>query len=226
MFDRLKKAFSRDKEAEGSPSQIQRGPASEWAASRTLGIPSRGLAGATTLHGKVKGRAWRMEVGKPSRNYIQGEELRGRAELGVGEDVALMVLNRPLKESLEKKAYSMITDTLQTTADPNLPEEMRWLAMYDEVGWDGLPEAFWKDYAVLADKREHALAWLDTRLAEMLLDWPQPGPSRETPCMIVLLRGKCYLRVQVRSPNDALLQHASDIFTRACDSAIVAFEGK
>lgn len=226
MFERLKKAFLRDKDADAAPSQIQRGPPSEWAASRTMGIPARGTAGAPTLHGNVRGRKWRMEVGKPSRNYIQGEELRGRAELGVGEDVALMVLNRPLKESLEKKAYSMITDTLQTTADPNLPEEMRWLAMYDEVGWDGLPEAFWKDYAVLADKREHALAWLDKGLAQRLLDWPQPGPSRDTPCMIVLLRGKCYLRVQVSSPNDALLEHASGVFTSACENAIAAFEGK
>ena len=45
-------------------------------------------------------------------------------------------MNRPLKESLEKQAYQIYTDQLQTSVDPNLPEEMRWLAMYDEVGWE------------------------------------------------------------------------------------------
>jgi hypothetical protein len=38
-------------------------------------------------------------------------------------------MNRPLKEALEKRACEKYTDTLQTTADPSLPEEMRWLAM-------------------------------------------------------------------------------------------------
>jgi len=224
MFDRLKKAFSRDKEPDAAPSQIQRGPASEWAASRTMGIPARGTAGAMTLHGKVKGRAWRMEVGKPSRNYIQGEELRGRAELGVGEDVALMVLNRPLKESLEKKAYSMITDTLQTTADPNLPEEMRWLAMYDEIGWEGPPEAFWARYAVLSDRREHALAWVDDHLVRQLMSWPEPAPTAQVPFMIVLLRGKCYLRMQYMPPETPTLDHATDLFVSACESGLAAFK--
>jgi hypothetical protein len=226
MFDRLKKALSRDKDSDGPPSQITRGPASEWAASRGMGLPSKPSAANVVGQGKVKGRSWRMEVGKPSRNYISLEELRGRAELGAGEDVALMVLNRPLKESLEKQAYSMITDTLQTTADPNLPEEMRWLAMYDEVGWDGLPPAFWERYAVLADKREHALAWLDAGLAKLLLDWPVPAPAKDVPFMVVLLRGKCYLRMQHQAGTGKTDEHAAAIFVAACENAITAFEGK
>ena len=68
----------------------------------------------------------------------------------------VLVMNRPLKEALEKKAYQMFTDQLQTSVDPSLPEEMRWLAMFDEVGWDGLPSEFWTRYAVLTDRREHA----------------------------------------------------------------------
>ena len=227
MFERIKKAFQREaKERSDSTLASAHGPVSEWAASRGMTFSGGTLGNTMTMQGKVGGRTWRMELGRPTRDYIVGEELRARAELGVDDEVGAMVINRPLKESLERRAYSMITDTLQTTADPRLPEEMRWLAMYDEVGWDGLPEAFWKDYAVLADKREHALAWLDKGLAQMLLEWPQPGPSRETPCMIVLLRGKCYLRVQVKSPNDKLLQHATDIFTGACENAVTAFEGK
>ena len=148
------------------------------------------------MQGKVGGRTWKMELGRPTRDYIAGEELRARAELGVFDEVGAMIINRPLKDALERRAYSMITDTLQTTADPRLPEEMRWLAMYDEVGWEGPSNAFWTRYAVLSDKREHALAWVDDHLVKQLMSWPQPATLPTVPFMIVLLRGKCYLRMQ------------------------------
>src|SRR5690606_7296305 len=147
-----------------------------------------------------------------SRDYIAGEELRSRAELGLSEDVGAMVINRPLKDALERRAYSMITDTLQTTADPRLPEEMRWLAMYDEIGWEGVPDAFWARYAVLADSREHALAWVDSNLIELLLSWPEPAPTAQVPFMVVLLRGKCYLRMQYLPAEMSTVEHAASIF--------------
>ena len=227
MFDRLKKAFGRDTRdsklsAEGSPSQLSAGPVSEWASAHGLTF-TQGTGSAAAMQGKIGGRPWRMEIGRPSRNYIVGEELRARADLGLTEDVAAMVMNRPLKDALEKKAYSMITDTLQTTADPNLPEEMRWLAMYDEVGWEGPPAGFWQRYAVLADKREHALAWVDDSLAKLLMGWAPGGPSAEIPFVLVLMRGKCYLRMEYVPPDTGTLQHASDIFTCACEAAMGGF---
>lgn len=227
MFDRLRKAFTRDtKDNEAPPSQISHGPVSEWAASRGMTFSAAQAGGAVAMQGKVGGCPWRMEIGRPSRKYIEGEELRARAELGVNDDVSALVINRPLKDALERQAYSMITDTLQTTADPNLPEEMRWLAMYDEVGWDGLPANFWKRYAILTDQREHALAWLDTDLARLLMEWPQPAPDPQTPFIVVLMRGKCYLRMQYHPADTTTLQHASTIFTSACESALGAFRGR
>lgn len=225
MFERIKKVFSRpagedDKETVGPPSQMAAGPMSEWASTRGFGFSSSENGGNLALEGKIRGKRWRMELGRPTRNFIRGEELRGRAELGVDEDAAVLVLNRTLKDALDKQAYSIYTDQLQTTADPNLPEEMRWLAMYDEVGWDGLPQAFWDRYAVLADRRENALAWIDPALAAVMLDWPSPGPTAQTPFMLMLLRGKGYLRMEYVPPNMATLQHAALIFTHACESAL------
>lgn len=226
MFDRIRKALSRNgKAGEAVPSSRQaQGPMSEWALSQGFSM-SQLSPGLAVVEGKVSGKPWRMEVGKPTRNYIRGEELRARAELGINDDLAVMVMNRPLKEALEKKAYSMITDSLQTTADPSLPEEMRWLAMYDEAGWEGLPDAFWNRYAVLADRRENALAWVDAPLAQQLMDWPSPAPSAEVPFMILLLRGKAYLRMEYSPADVATLQHAAEIFTSACESAINGFTG-
>jgi hypothetical protein len=174
MFERIKKAFSRSgteeaRETVGPPSQMAAGAISEWASTRGFGFSTTASSGTLGLEGKVRGKRWRMELGRPTRSFILGEELRGRAELGIEEDAAVLVLNRTLKEALEKKAFEMYTDPVQTIADRNLPEEMRWLAMYDEVGWDGLPAAFWTRYAVLADRRENAVAWIDPGLAARML---------------------------------------------------------
>jgi hypothetical protein len=226
MFDRIKKAFLREASqlrASVPSSHHAHGPVSEWAASRGMSFSTGALGNTISMHGKVRGRSWRMEIGRPTRDYIAGEELRARAELGTDDDVGALVINRPLKDSLERRAYSMITDTLQTTADPRLPEEMRWLAMYDEIGWEGPPDAFWARYAVLADSREHALAWMDDALIRQLMEWPQPAPSAHTPFLIVLLRGKCYLRMQYAPADTHTLDHATAVFTSACESALGAF---
>lgn len=224
MFDRIRKVFQRDpRDRDGEPTVSQSGlaPLSEWAASR--GMSFSGGSHTVSMQGKVEGHPWKMELGRPSRDYIVGEELRARAELGVIDDVAAMIINRNLKDTLERRAYSMITDTLQTTADPRLPEEMRWLAMYDEVGWEGPPESFWQRFAVLADQREHALAWVDDALVELVNDWPAPAPGPKVPFMIVLLRGRCYLRMQYQPPETQTLEHATKVFTAACAGAIGAF---
>ncbi|MEO5672738.1 MAG: hypothetical protein ABIR26_18780 [Ramlibacter sp.] len=229
MFERIKRAFFRDAKDsadEAAPnSQLSHGPVSEWAATRGFGFSVDGTGHGVALEGKVQGRPWRLQMGAPSRMYIRGEEVRIRAELGIDDDAAVLVINRPLREALEKQAYSMYTDSLQTQADPSLPEEMRWLAMFDEVGWDTLPRTFWDRYSVLTDKRQNALAWVDPALADLLMLWPEPGPSAEVPFMMLLLRGKAYLRMEYTPPRLATLQHAALIFTSACESAIAGLSG-
>jgi hypothetical protein len=92
--------------------------------------------------------------------------------------------------------------------------------MYEEVGWDSLPREFWQRYAILADRRESALAWIDPQIAQLLLDWPEPGPSAEVPFMMLLLRGKAYLRMEYAPAGMPTLQHAAEIFHSACESAV------
>lgn len=227
MFDRIKKALlgdarSADAPASQLPSQLQ-GPVSEWAASQGFSMSIKGPDHLMVVEGTVVGKPWRMEMGKPTRGYIRGEELRARAELGLSQDLAVIVMNRPLKESLEKRAYSMITDTLQTTADMSMPEEMRWLAMFEEYGWDSLPREFWNRYSVLADSRENALTWMDPGLARTLMEWPTPAPTREVPFMLVIVRGKGYLRMEYNPAEMTTLQHAAQVFTSACESAVGGF---
>ena len=233
MFDRIRKAFSREAagagvanaaDAPGVPGlRLADGPLSEWAATQGFGFSADPTGHAVALEGKLRGKRWRMELGRPARDFIRGKELRARAQLGIDEDLAVLVMSRPLKDALEKKAFHIYTDQLRTSADPSLPEEMRWLAMFDELAWESLPEEFWQRYSVLSDRQETALAWIDPQLAQTLLDWPDPAPSPEVPFMILLLRGKAYLRMEYTPANLATLQHAAVIFTRACESALSAF---
>lgn len=220
MFERFKKIFVQSFRAVVVDKPAEAGPVSEWAGTHGFSYTGLGEGQGFSLTGKVGSKPWKLERGKSSRDYIRGEELRARAELNINDDVSLLIMNRPLKEALEKRAYEAYTDTLQTTADPSLPEEMRWLAMYPEVGWDGLPPDFWERYSVLSDQREHALIWIDPSLAELLMSWPEPAPDAQTPFVLMLLRGKAYLRMQYTPANMPTLEHAAIIFTSACESAL------
>jgi hypothetical protein len=224
MFDRIKKAFLRQAaegpEPEAPASQLAGGAISEWAATQGLGFSVQGAGGAMALEGRVGGKRWRMEIGRSTRSFIHGEELRARAQLDIREDLAVLAMNRPLKEALDKQAYAIYTDSLRTMADPSLPEELRWLSMYDEVGWDNLPAPFWQRYSVLAERREDAMAWIEPALADLMLAWPQPGLAAQVPFVLMLLRGKVYLRMEYNQADVATLQHAAAIFTGACEAAL------
>ena len=218
MFDRIRKAFSQRQARADGP-----GPAnavSEWAGVQGLSYSRGDVENGFSVAGKIGNKAWKLERGSASRDYIHGDELRARAELKLNDDVSVLIMNRPLKDALEKRAYEMYTDTLQTTADPSLPEEMRWLAMYPEAGWDSLSPEFWKRYAVMAEKRDHALGWVDPHLAELLMNWPEPGPDGQAPFILMLLRGKAYLRMQYTPADIPTLAHAAKIFTYACEAGV------
>ena len=94
MFERIKKAFQREaKESRDSTLVSAHGPVSEWAASRGMTFSGGTLGNTMTMQGKVGGRTWRMELGRPTRDYIVGEELRARAELGASDEVAAMIIS-------------------------------------------------------------------------------------------------------------------------------------
>src|SRR5258706_8359522 len=110
MFDRIKKALYRGgKGAQGPESQISQlahGPVSEWAQTQGFGFSTDATGHKIDLESQVDGKPWRMQLCRPTRNYILREELRARAELGVKDNAAVVVINRPLKEELENKSYA------------------------------------------------------------------------------------------------------------------------
>ncbi len=235
MFKSLKNALGlgKEKSSEEAPSTrspssylagqgggSQFGKVSEWAAVQGLAYAERGKS--YSMDGKIHGKPWKIEQGKPSRDFIHGTELRARGEMGVNDGVAVMVMTRSLKNELDKRAFSLYTDTLQTQVDPHLPEEMRWLSMYEEVGWEDLGKVFLDNYAILADERDNAVAWITPELAGQLLAWPSSESA--VPRVLMVLRGKVYLRMQINEDDLPTLEHATRVFTTACDAAITAFK--
>ncbi len=232
MFKSLKNALGLGKEKDDAPStrspssviagqggSSQLGKVSEWASLQGLSYKEQGKG--YSMDGKINGKSWKIEQGKPSRDFIHGIELRARGEMSVREDVAVMVMTRKLKNDLDKRAFSLYTDTLQTQIDPHLPEEMRWLSMYEEVGWEDLGQVFLDQYAILADERVNAVAWLTPVLAGQLLAWPSSEP--DVPCVLMVLRGKVYLRMQINEGDIPTLEHATRVFTTACEAGLEAF---
>ena len=217
MFDRLKKAFAQGEAPSSQPAAANE--VSQWAGVHGFSYSALGAGNGFSVEGTAAGKPFKLERGASTRDYMHGDELRARAEMKLNDDVSVVIINRPLKDALEKRAYEMYTDTLQTTADPNLPEEMRWLAMYPEAGWDGTAPEFWKRYAVLSEKRDQALAWVDPHLANLLITWPEPAPNEQVPFILMLLRGKAWLRMQYTPADMPTLNHAMQIFTYACESA-------
>jgi hypothetical protein len=214
-----KPASARGQNAANPAGRLAASPVSEWANTQGLAFSERRDGrGGYQIEGKVGGKLWRIEQGQPSRDFIKGTELRARAELGVRDDVAVMVMSRQLKNDLDKRAFALYTDTLQTVADPSLPEEMRWLSIYEEVGWESLGEAFLSHYAILADTRENAMAWVTQELVSGLTTWPVMDPG--APKILMLLRGKAYLRMQCTPGDLPTLEHAKLLFTTACELAL------
>ena len=213
MFDRLKKS--------GAATEIGSGALSHdislitWAAANGFDYSAGDEAGGFSLTGLAGGWPWRIDRGPSSRGYIAGYELRARVLTRADEDAAVIVMNRALKDSLEEQAYSLYTDSLQTEAQPGLIEEMRWLAAYPEVGWESLPEAFWARYAVAADRRSNAMAWLTDDFALALLNRTQFDPQVDSPFLMMLLRGKVHLRMQCDACTLAQLAQVIELLSQA-----------
>ena len=218
MFEQLKKVFAPEKPDGQTPPSVN--AVSEWASTQGLSYSGSADGHRFAMTGMVANRPMKLELGNSTRDYIHGGELLARAELKVNDDAAVFVINRPLKEALDARAYGMFTDTLQTRVNPSLPEEMRWMALYGEVGWDSLPKLFWTRYSVMAGQREHARNWITPELATMLVSWPTPDAS--LPFILMLLRGKAYLRMQYAPGDMPTLEHAAAVFRQACESALAS----
>lgn len=177
-------------------------PLHGWARGRSLTFTDVS-PGQLSLYGQLDGRAFRAECGPSSRSFIHGIELRARHGLGFRLPGAVVIMNRALKRQLEVQAnalYSDYIDDLQTSA-LELPEEIRWLSLYRDMGWSGPEDAFWAAFAVMTDAPELARHWLTEDMIGALMRTLPHRPA-DTPFLLMLMRGNTYLRMQVNPADD------------------------
>ena len=215
MFERLRSVFTRGATSAADRSIATATQLSQWAKGQGWSFAFQGEPAQFHLGGVAAGQPWRMESGAPARDYIHGTELRARADLRVAPEVALMVISRSLKEELEGRVYGAITDTMQTAVDDSLPQEMRWLAIYEELRWPELPTSFLRLFAVVGDRTDDAQRWVNAALVSHLLMERVPAERVQAPLLLMLGDGKVALRMQTAARHLPDLQYATALLTTA-----------
>jgi len=210
MFERLRNAWVRRSWSDG-----RHAPLEAWAQAHGLSL-SLQAGGAYALTGAWQQQPVRIECAASSRPFIQGLELTARVDSGMSMPGNVVVLNRSLKHRLETWAselYAQYTDTLQTTAQ-TVPDEIRWLSMYRDAGWNNGPDRhFAARYAVLTDEPDIARHWIDAEVQRQLMGWPGDALGAQTPLMLMMLRGKAHMRMQIDRPEDTdTTLHAFELF--------------
>lgn len=205
-----------------------------WLDTRPQGVEARAMAAWAKTHGHVfktvrserggvidcreGARNWRVEWGDSQRTYIQGAELRLREDLGVSQDFQLLLLSRTLGTQLETDVFDRFTEAMQTQIDHTMPEEMRWLAMFPRVQ-TGDNKALKVRFTLQSPNDQAAQAWVGGEMPQALMHAAQTFLATDPPFVIMLLRGKLYLRMQSLKIDDALLNGVNALFALASSRA-------
>ncbi len=219
MFEKLKKAFKPvDSVAVGGDGLAR------WAVNHMLSH-HRLSSGGTVAEGLLLDCPFQTGCAPSSRSYIVGTELMARAELGLRDDVNVVVMHRSLKRALEQAASNAYEDSVNHvyTTDKPLPEELVWLSLYRDAGWPGPEAGFWARFSVLTDNVVAARDWLDEQAIESLCEAPVELRP-EIPFFVALTRGKAYLRMQLEGVDDGLASHhALDVMEQLSARALKLF---
>jgi hypothetical protein len=203
----------------GAPDAASDGvaPARAWAeAEGHRFAPARGSEGFV-IESAAGGAAWRAEWGPSQRDYIDGMELRVRAEIGDAGDLQMLVIARALVAPLENEVYEQFTEGNQTRMDSRTPEELRWLVLYPPMPRSTLG-ALRERFAVLANRPTAAPMWIEGALAKALEDassWLEAA----TPFVMVVQRGRFVLRMALPRPTPAELKSAVELASVAIAAA-------
>lgn len=160
---------------------------------------------------EVDKRNWRIEWGEPQRRYIKTSELRLREELGLASDFQLLVISRRLAEQLESDVFERFTEAMQTQIDNNMPEEMRWLAMFPKVNLNAYKPLRAK-LLVLSSLAPAAEVWLQGEAAQALETALAGFLAADPPFVLMVLRGRLYLRLEAETLDESQLDAVNALF--------------
>lgn len=190
-----------------------------WARGNHLRYKREAQGAGFVIDGGMDTKPWRLEWGPPQRQYIEGHELRLRMELGLPPNLQMMVLSQPLLETLERQMFERFTETMQTSIDMATPEEMRWPAMYPKVLFKA-PKDVRMRFGVVGAASAEAVSWIEGALSQQLADAAGNLLKDEPPMVLLALRGRVYLRLQLPEPDIGSLAQALSLFEVAVLQAV------
>ena len=177
------------------------------------------------IDGAFDNRPWRLEWGPPQRSYIASHELRLRLELHLPPSYQMLVMSQALMEKLERETFERYTDNTQTQIDVTTPEEMRWLAMFPKVELS-LPRDARAHFAAVGIDAAAAAGWFDLELSERLVQASETFLRRDPPFVMMTLRGRVYLRLQLESPDTEAMALSIRLLEAAAHSALRLAHGR
>lgn len=211
MLDGLKRLFSR-----GPAPGREWDALASWASQRQFTFrPVRGEEGGFIIEGRVGALPWRLEWGPSQRPYVEGPELRLRAELGLTGDLQMLVLDRLLQATMEKAVFDQYVEGVQTRIDTQTPPEMRWLVMFPKLTGPELG-ALRERFAAVSANKSWLLAWLEGGLTTALLAAPVVTGQ---PMVLMISRGRMTLRTALAEPVPADLDAWLQLFVAALREA-------
>ncbi len=213
MLDAFKRLISRP------PAGPDWREVSEWAKRNKLSFKREHEGIGFALGGGLDSKPWRLEWGPPQRNYIEGHELRLRMELGLSPNLQMLLISQPLLETLERQTFERFTESTQTVIDGATPEEMRWLAMFPKVPYKGSKEVRMR-FGLVGSAPAEAASWVEGALAHQLEEAAVGFLKKEPPFVLMLLRGRAYLRLQMSVPEVPLIAQSVALFEVAVLQAL------
>jgi hypothetical protein len=213
MLDAIKRWIS------GGPPGPDWPGVANWAQKQGYGFKRARDDEGFVIDGAFGVRPWRLEWGPPQRAYITTTELRIRMELQLPSDLQMLIMSRPLMETLERETYDRFTESNQTQIDVATPEEMRWLAMYPKVPLE-LGKAAKAHFGCVAINPKTAASWIDASVAEQLGQAAKTLLRESPPFVLMTLRGRVYLRLQLDDPDPVSVAQAVAVFQAAAQAAL------
>jgi hypothetical protein len=171
------------------------------------------------IDGKLEKRSWRVEWGPPQRPWITGNELRARIELDLPGDLQMLLLSKPLMEALEKQTFEQFTQTNTTELGESTPEEMRWLVMFPKIEMRGM-KTLRSHFGGVSSLPGDGPAWLEGALGAALLKASRRLLLYEPPFVLMTLRGRAYLRLQLATADADDVAEAVELFEVAATQAL------
>jgi hypothetical protein len=148
----------------------------------------------------------RIEWGPSQRHYIDGQELRVRADVGPANDLQMLVATRELLGQLERDVFEQYTEGTETRIDDATPEEMRWVVLYPQVPGKVLG-ALKTRFGLLSNRPRASTLWLEEGLAGPLAAsaaWHDAAAAM----VLVVQRGRFALRTAMPEPRLAVIEGA------------------